>query len=100
MDKQISEVLQVEDPVLFGVEDPVLLRDDLAEYAHVAWAGWMKYLFSKCFINRQGDCVIPRDAYKRWYRQMETSYDDLPENEKGSDREEADRMIDIFQAHL
>lgn len=71
-------------------------REELAKYAHDAWSGWMEYLFGKCTINRQGDCVIPREVYKRWYRQMKTSYADLPENEKESDRYEADRMLKIM----
>ena len=32
----------------------------------------------------------------RWRRQMRTKYEDLPEEEKKSDREEADKMIAIF----
>ena len=27
-----------------------LVREALADYAHDAWSGWMKYLFSKCLI--------------------------------------------------
>ncbi len=71
--------------------------EKLAEYAHDAWAGWMEYLLEQCSINLQGDCVIPRKSYKRWYRQMKTPYADLPEREKESDRYEADRMIDITE---
>lgn len=72
------------------------IREGLSDYAHRAWSGWMEYLFGKCTINRQGDCVIPRELYKRWYRQMKTPYENLPENEKESDRCEADRMIEII----
>lgn len=73
------------------------VREKLAEYAHEAWSGWMEYMFSKCFVNRQGDCVIPREYWKALQRQVNTSYEDLTEKEKDGDRYEADKMIKIFK---
>lgn len=79
-----------------GQKDYAALREGLAEYAHAAWSGWMKYLFEKC-DNRGGDTlVIPAWAVERWQRQANTPYGDLPESEKESDRIEADRMIEIM----
>jgi len=72
------------------------MREKLSEYAHDAWSGWMKYLFSKSTQNEDGTVTIPKWAVERWTRQSETGYTDLPEDEKRSDREEADRMIDIM----
>ena len=72
------------------------LRESLAEYAHIAWSGWMKYLFEKSTRNADGTVTIPAWAVERWTRQAETEYADLPENEKNSDRTEADRMIEIM----
>lgn len=80
------------------------LREALAEYAHDAWAGWMKYMFGKCefvpWTNPDGTLgarlVIPDWAHDRWTRQARTPYADLPESEKESDRLEADRMIEIM----
>lgn len=71
------------------------LREALAEYAHEAWSGWMKYLFGK---TEQTSCgvKIPEWAVERWTRQMNIEYKDLPEEEKKSDREEADRMLKIL----
>lgn len=76
------------------------VREQLADYAHAAWSGWMEYLFSKCLNGSviQGSAVIPPECVERWTRQMNTSYADLPENEKESDRAEADRMLAIFEA--
>lgn len=76
------------------------LREELAEYAHDAWSGWMKYLFSKCQEGttdgfEDGSMVIPKWAVERWTRQMNTAYADLPESEKESDRAEADKMLEI-----
>ena len=79
------------------------LREALAAYAHEAWSGWLRYLFSRCSSNAglYIDCggqtaIIPAWAVKRWARQMETSYVDLPEKEKESDRKEADKMLAIM----
>lgn len=73
------------------------VREALAEYAHEAWSGWMKYMFEKGHIHDTGICVLPHWAVKRWTRQMNTPYADLPESEKESDRLEADRMLAIVQ---
>jgi len=73
-----------------------LLREPLAEYAHGAWSGWMRYLFGKSTRNADGTVTIPAWAVERWTRQVETRYADLPENEKDSDRTEADSMIGIM----
>ena len=92
-------------PASVAVPDDV--RERLAEYAHEAWAGWMKYLFEKGyedFIERPGDgrlervYIMPEWARLRWQRQMETPYDELPESEKASDRAEADKMLTILSA--
>lgn len=71
------------------------VREALAAYAHEAWSGWMQYLFSKCDCTGNTYAVIPTWAVKRWQRQMNTPYADLPEEEKKSDREEAEKMLAI-----
>jgi len=73
-------------------------REKLADYAHEAWSGWMKYLFKKCSYNLMGEFVMPEWAVERWKRQSDTRYKDLPELEKDSDRAEADRMLKITQS--
>jgi hypothetical protein len=71
--------------------------EKLSEYAHDAWSGWMEHLFSKCKENSDGSAIIPKESVERWKRQMNTLYEDLPEEEKRSDRKEADKMIKIFE---
>jgi len=39
---------------------------------------------------------MPSSLVERWMRQMTTLYDELPENEKASDRKEADEMLAII----
>lgn len=79
-------------------------REQLAEYAHEAWSGWMKYQFEKMTFrpvqhidgSSEGMWVMPAWAVERWQRQMNTPYAELPESEKESDRKEADRMLAII----
>ena len=73
------------------------LREQLAALAHEQWAGWMTYLFEKSVVGDDGSVEIPADLASRWKRQMNTSYVNLPENEKESDRAEADRMIGVIR---
>ncbi len=73
-------------------------REKLAEYAHVAWSGWMIYLFEKSLEVGDGCVEIPKWAVERWTRQATTEYRDLPEEEKESDRTEAGRMISIYES--
>lgn len=71
----------------------------LAAYAHAAWSGWMKYMFSRCgYDPTRGTMQIPRDLVERWQRQASTDYNDLPESEKESDRDEARKMLAVLQA--
>lgn len=68
----------------------------LAEYAHIAWSGWMNYLFMFGTHNDDGTFTIDADKVTRWKRQASTDYADLPEEEKDSDRIEARRILEIL----
>lgn len=72
------------------------LREQLADLAHQQWSGWMEYLFSKGTVNDDGTWTMPAWAVERWRRQMQTSYAELSEQEKNSDREEADRVLALI----
>jgi len=72
----------------------LLLREMLADYAHVLYLfEGMRWMFNNAGIDRQ----IPRELYKRWWRQMNIDYKDLPEKEKESNRKEADRILAIVE---
>ncbi len=71
-------------------------NEPLAAYAHDAWSRWMRYLFEKSLKVRGGSRKIPAALVKRWMRQMNTPYAQLPEDEKKSDREESVRIMRIF----
>lgn len=74
-------------------------REELAEFAHREWSKWMKYLFSKCALPihpTQAGVIIPPQQIQRWTRQMNTEYKDLTEEEKESDRKEADEILKVI----
>jgi hypothetical protein len=73
------------------------MRELLANLAHEQWSDWMTYLFSKSMYNNDGSATIPAWAVERWNRQRQTPYSLLSEEEKESDREEADKMLIVFQ---
>lgn len=73
------------------------LREQLAALAHEQWSGWVRYQFSKCEERGDGR-LIPPWAVERWMRQMQTVYADLPEEEKESDRTEADKVLALIRA--
>ena len=81
-----------------------LAVEPLADLVHEQWSGWMRYLFSKCreFTNASGEqeVAIPQWAVLRWRRQMQTAYNDLPEDEKASDRTEAHKFIELIGREL
>lgn len=80
------------------VVDNTALVEALAALAHEQWAGWMRYLFKQCWPEKDA-VIIPKDFVKRWRRQMDASYLELPEGERESDRQEARRMIEVFRAN-
>ena len=76
------------------------IKEKLADFAHKSWSGWMAYLFSKSILNKDGSVTIPKDLVTRWKRQLDTDYNNLSEQEKDSDRKEAEGMIAILALAL
>lgn len=80
------------------------LRERLAAYAHDTWAYWMRYMFfqgeTRQTKNGEGGIdrrwTMPMDKFHRWQRQMNTEYADLTEDEKESDRRQADRILALL----
>ena len=76
------------------------MRERLAALAHRQWVGWMKYMLGKSIHHPDGSVTIPASLAARWWRQVCTPYDDLPESEKESDRHEADRVIGVILTRI
>jgi hypothetical protein len=75
------------------------LREALAEIAHQQWEGWMRYLFKVSQFNNDGTVTIPEWAVDRWKRQVRTPYQKLSEQEKNSDRTEADKVLELLRRY-
>jgi hypothetical protein len=73
----------------------LVVREELAEYAHNCWSRWMRHLFGKGGKNSDGSITLPREVVERWLRQMNTPYPELTNEDKASDREEANTIMDI-----
>lgn len=82
------------------LEEGGISVEPLADYAHEAWSGWMKYLFKLSTLNDDGSVSIPKELVDRWTFQVNTKYGDLPENMKPTDRKEANRMLIIIRQAL
>ena len=80
--------------------EKIALRTELADLCHEQWSGWMRYLFSKCLPMKDGSYFIPKWAVKRWNRQMNTQFVNLPANEQESDYVEADKFLAVFNNAL
>jgi len=93
----IEEVLEpkprVEEEVRKSEPPSDSIREKVAALCHEQWSCWMSYLFDKSIKNNDGSVTIPKDFVERWMRQMRTSYTELSEPEKDSDRREADKFL-------
>ena len=72
------------------------ILEEIADLNHKIWQHWMRYLFSKTYLDKDGNVVIPKEFVDRWHRQMDTPYSELSEKEKESDIEQAHKFIDLL----
>ncbi len=73
------------------------LVEALAAAEHERWAHWQRYLHDQCLPAADGALLIPAELVERWNRQMATPYDELPESEKESDREQVRKVLPIVE---
>lgn len=69
------------------------VRERLADVQHEIWAHWMRYMFTCGQFGPDGTWHMPAFKAERWQRQMDTPYSALTEQERESDREQADKVI-------
>ncbi len=74
------------------------LREKLAALEHEQWAHWTHYILDR--VKAMWDLGEQDwdDQEANWRRQIETPYHDLPEGEKKSDREWADKVFELLKA--
>ena len=60
--------------------------DNFANAQHEIWSHWMKYLFTQGWEQPDGTFKIKSIQVEKWKKQMTTSFVELSEEEKESDR--------------
>lgn len=75
------------------------LAASLADDVHRVWAEWMRYMLSQGTYTSDGGWHMPAEKLKRWRRQMNTEYYDLPISEQKSDVEIAEKYVFAFMRY-
>lgn len=90
LEAEVAALKASADLVSGGARPTVSLRESLAALMHMIWAGWAEYQIR----------ADSPDMRRRWKRQIETVYGDLSEEEKNSDRREADNVIECLRGFV
>jgi len=69
------------------------LLSNIAVLLHENWKHWIEYQNSCCNKNIIGELTMPSVKVERWKRQASTTYSQLSETEKDSDRELALKWV-------
>ena len=73
------------------------LKEKLATIEHERWADWQRHVHCMCIPSAiENGMVIPTHLVQQWERQINTSYADLSEEERQSDRDQVDRYWDLI----
>jgi len=72
------------------------LMEKLANIEHERWSGWQKYLHSKCLKNPDGSLTIPAEYVFHLEKLIKTTYENLTEKEKESDRKEVRKTLEVI----
>jgi len=68
------------------------LIEKFAEQSHKSWSRWMKHLFDQGFMDFDRGFVINSSSVEKWIVKMNLPYEMLSEQEKESDRFEAENI--------
>jgi hypothetical protein len=72
------------------------IAEHLASIEHERWSHWQNYMHEQGQKQADGSLVIPAELVSRWEQQASTSYADLTEREKDSDREQVARYLPVI----
>ena len=77
------------------------LLETLASIEHERWSHWQRYMHSKCIPQGDdGALLIPADLVRQWENQIATSYSELTEEKKESDREQVRKYLPLIVSAL
>lgn len=74
--------------------------EELAFIEHERWSHWQRYMHGKGVKASDGSLIIPAELAEHWERQMTTTYSDLTEEEKESDREQVRKYLPVIENAL
>ncbi|CAA2155306.1 hypothetical protein MBRA_00960 [Methylobacterium brachiatum] len=77
--------------------DDDALIEELAAIEHERWSHWQRYVHGKAVRQPDGSLILPAELVERWERQFGSRYEDLPEDEKESDREQVRRYLPVLK---
>lgn len=77
--------------------DDDALIEELAGIEHERWSHWQRYVHGKAIRQPDGSLILPAELVERWERQFGSRYEDLPEDEKESDREQVRRYLPVLK---
>lgn len=92
LDQALGEVMS--HPEMVRVDVAV---EALAEYAHQAWADYMRHHIDKLRPLADGTRLMGQGYYMALWKLIATPYADLPEEQKEQDREQARRIMAILE---
>lgn len=79
-----------------GIENALSeAMEKLASIEHDRWAHWQRYLHGKGTKQADGSLNLPAHLVTQWERQCNTSYDDLSDLEKESDRAQVRKYLPV-----
>lgn len=87
----------------WALKQPVIRadqREPLADISHDIWSHWMRWMFTVGTFNEDGTWTMPAEKVERWKRQMNTPYAELSEQERESDREQADKILKVLSGSV
>lgn len=70
--------------------------EEIASIVHDIWAHWQSYLHDQCEKQLDGSLKIPKDLVEHWNEQIKLDYNQLSEDDKKSDIEQALKYKKIF----
>lgn len=76
------------------------LIETLASEEHQKWSRWIRYIFSKCKQDKEGNMIIPAYYVYSWIRKGTGNYNELEDNDKNHFKIEARNTLKIVNTHL
>ena len=75
------------------------LLEILSDLEHEQWISWVEYIIDAYELD-DGSLSIPKEKVNKWLKLMNTSYEELTEEEKDEDREFGQKVLDVVLDYI